>query len=124
MAETLEDTLVSVWRQALVDDAPTISLGTGTYAVQRTKRSKLREVAFLFDGQWLKGLEQNPETDSRWAALARQGKRVMQFLRDGRYIASVVDGRVHLYGLAARSLTSKQKIASPRRAVSKPRVVV
>jgi hypothetical protein len=39
-------------------------------------------------------LEQNPETASRWAQLARQGKKVMQFLHRGRYIAVVVDGKV------------------------------
>ena len=29
--------------------------------------------------------------------MARSGKRVMQFLEGGRYIAVVVDGKVHLY---------------------------
>jgi hypothetical protein len=41
----------------------------------------------------LRGLEQNPETKSRWAAMARAGKKVMQFLEGGRYLAVVVDGR-------------------------------
>jgi len=34
--------------------------------------------------------EQNPETKSRWAQMAREGKRVMYFLSEGRYIANVV----------------------------------
>ena len=38
----------------------------------------------------MRGLEQNPETASRWAQLARQGKKVMQFLQGRRYIAVVV----------------------------------
>ena len=43
------------------------------------------------------GIEQNPETGSRWAQLAREGKKVMQFLRNGRYAAVVVDGQVFTY---------------------------
>jgi len=46
----------------------------------------------------LRGLEQNPKTNSRWARLAREGKKVMQFLRDGRYVANVLDGKVQFYG--------------------------
>src|SRR5216684_6139590 len=56
------------------------------------------EVDFRFEGQRLRGLEQNPKTSSRWAQLAREGKKVMQFLSDRRYIASVVDGKVQFYG--------------------------
>jgi len=29
--------------------------------------------------------------------MARGGKKVMQFLKDGRYVAVVADGKVHLY---------------------------
>jgi len=46
----------------------------------------------------LRGLEQNPNTDSRWAQLARKGHKVMQFLDAGRYVGVVVDGKVTLYG--------------------------
>ena len=45
-----------------------------------------------------RGLEQNPGTKSRWAQLARSGKKVMQFLSEGRYVANVVDGKVTMYG--------------------------
>jgi hypothetical protein len=44
------------------------------------------------------GLEQNPDTKSHWAQMARAGKKVMQFLSEGRYVANVVDGKVTLYG--------------------------
>ena len=47
--------------------------------------------------EW-RGLEQNPETSSRSAKLAREGKKVMQFLRQGRYVAVVADGQVFTYG--------------------------
>jgi hypothetical protein len=42
-------------------------------------------------------LEQNAKTKSRWAALARKGQKVMQFLADGKYVAVVADGKVHVY---------------------------
>src|SRR6266851_3819169 len=80
MTASLDETLISVWRQALVEDARTVALASGSYPVRRTSRSKLREVDFEFDGQRLRGLEQNPKTSSRWAQLAREGKKVMQFL--------------------------------------------
>ncbi len=98
MATTLEETLVSVWKQVLVDDAKTVMLEDRSSAVRRTSRSRLREVDFQFEGHQLRGLEQNPETASRWAQLARQGKKVMQFLQQRRYIAVVVEGNVQLYG--------------------------
>jgi hypothetical protein len=84
MTASLEETLISVWRQALVEDSRTVTLENGSYPVRRTSRSKLREVDFEFVGQRLRGLEQNPKTISRWAQLAREGKKVMQFLSDRR----------------------------------------
>ena len=98
MTASLEETLISVWHQALVEDTRMVALESGSYPVRRTSRSKLREVDFEFEGQRLRGLEQNPKTNSRWAQLAREGKKVMQFLRDRRYIANVVDGKVQFYG--------------------------
>jgi hypothetical protein len=98
MTASLEETLISVWRQALVEDSRAVTLEGGSYPIRRTSRSKLREVDFQFEGQRLRGLEQNPKTSSRWAQLAREGKKVMQFLIDRRYIANVVDGKVQFYG--------------------------
>lgn len=98
MATSLEETLISVWRQAMVENARTVALENQRYAVRRTSRSRLREVDFEFEGQILRGLEQNPNTGSRWAQLARKGKKVMQFLIDRRYVANVVDGKVQFYG--------------------------
>lgn len=102
MAASLEETLISVWRQALVENATAVILGSGSYPVRRTSRSRLREVDFEFEGQRLRGLEQNPKTSSRWAQLAREGKKVMQFLIDRKYIANVVDGKVQVYGRSGR----------------------
>jgi hypothetical protein len=58
----------------------------------------LRCVNFVLNDNEIRGLEQNPETKSRWAQMARAGKKVMQFLSGGRYVANVVDGKVTLYG--------------------------
>jgi hypothetical protein len=55
-------------------------------------------VDFVFNGNEIRGLEQNPETKSRWAQMARADKKVMQFLGEGRYVANVVDGKVNFYG--------------------------
>jgi len=103
MAAGLEETLISVWQQALVDDAKIVTLEGRNFPVRRTSRSRLREVDFQFEGHELRGLEQNPETASRWAQLARKGKKVMQFLEQRRYIAVVVDAKV----LAAAAIDPK-----------------
>jgi hypothetical protein len=102
MAANLEETLTSVWKQALVEEAKSVMLDNGTFPVRRTNGLRLREVEFQFEDHELRGLEQNPETGCRWAQLARQRKKVMQFLERRRYVAVVVDGRVHFYGQAAR----------------------
>jgi hypothetical protein len=94
----LSDALISVWRQSLVDDANAVHLEGKKYPIKRTSRNRLRQVDFEFDGLELRGLEQNPETKSRWAQLAREGKKVMQFLSAGRYVANVVDGKATVYG--------------------------
>ena len=98
MAVSLEETLISVWQQALVEGAKSVRLENRSFSVRRTSRSRLREVDFQFEGYELRGLEQNPKTASRWAQLARQGQKVMQFLHQRRYIAVVVDGKLQFYG--------------------------
>ena len=103
MAASLEETLISVWRQVLVEQAKAVTIDDRSYPVRRTSRTKLREVDFRFENQMLRGLEQNPNTGSRWAELARAGKKVMQFLDRGRYLANVVDGEVKFYGRKQRS---------------------
>src|SRR5436305_4062819 len=98
MAASLEETLISVWQQVMIENASSVKLENRSFPVRRTSRSRLREVDFQFEDQELRRLEQNPETASRWAQLARQGKKVMQFLRQRRYIAVVVDRKVQFYG--------------------------
>jgi hypothetical protein len=90
----LDDALLSVWRQALVEGKKRVHLGEDSYPVQHTSKNKLAQVDFDFAGQRIRGLQQNPATASRWAALARKGAKVMQFLIAGRYIAAIADGKI------------------------------
>ncbi len=114
---TLEEALVAVWRGALAEGAAQVDVDGQKFPVRETPRRHLREVDFVFEGQPLRGLEQNPETPSRWAQLARSGHKVMQFLSGGRYVGNVVDGKVTLYGSkrssevkpAARTAASQKK---------------
>jgi hypothetical protein len=98
MDSSFEQALIEVWRQALVENAKVVQIGEERYPVRRTPKRGLRQVDFMFDGNEVRGLEQNPETKSRWAQMARAGKKVMQFLSEGRYVANVVDGKVTFYG--------------------------
>lgn len=93
----MEEVLVSVWRQVLVDGANDVQIDGEKYPVRETSR-RLKQVDFQFDGHELRGLEQNPDTKSRWAKMAREGKKVMQFLEGGRYVAVVVNGKMKTYG--------------------------
>ncbi len=97
MGLSYEQTLVEVWRQVLVEAAKAVVLGSEHFPVRRTAKRGLRQVDFTFEGNDIRGLEQNPQTKSRWAQLARAGEKVMQFLSAGRYVANVVNGKVHLY---------------------------
>jgi hypothetical protein len=84
-----------------VENAKSVKLGADSFPVRRTAKRGLRQVDFTFEGNEIRGLEQNPQTNSRWAQLAHSGKKVMQFLSEGRYVANVVDGKVTLYGKRA-----------------------
>jgi len=77
MTCSFEETLIEVWRQALVENAKTVELGTERFAVRRTPKRGLRQVDFVFEGKEIHGLEQNPQTKSRWAQLPRSGKKVL-----------------------------------------------
>ena len=98
MTLSFEQMLIDVWRQTLVENVKMVKLGEDSFPVRRTPKRGLRQVDFVFDGGEIRGLEQNPETKSRWAQMARAGKKVMQFLSEGRYVANVVDGKVNFYG--------------------------
>src|ERR1700747_863121 len=98
MNPSFEQTLVDVWRQVLIENANAVVLGGKRYSVRITPRKGLRQVGFVFDGNEIRGLEQKPRTKSPSAMLARSGKKVMQFLSEGRYVANIVDGKATIYG--------------------------
>jgi len=94
---TLGEALISVWKQALDEGKKTVELEGKRYAVTATRAKKLRTVEFDFDECHLTGIEQNPQTASRWAALAREGQRIMQFSSERRYFANVCEGKLTRY---------------------------
>lgn len=63
----------------------------GGRGVSRFSRSGLRYVSLGSDTIII---EQNPTKNSEWAQLAREGRRVAWVLREGEYLARVVDGEV------------------------------
>jgi len=93
----LESTLLAVWQQALVEQASAVTVEGHTFPVRNTPKRGLKQVDFRFGDREIRGLEQNPATNSRWAAMARAGQKVMQFLEGGQYIAVVTDGKLHSY---------------------------
>lgn len=115
---TLEEALTLVWHQVLVENANLVEIEERRYPVRRTARRRLRQVDFEFGGQTLRGIEQNPDTRSRWAQLAATGAKVMQFTAAGRYLANVVDGKVTLY----RRSADASKPSAGRRDDSNPSI--
>ena len=107
----LEEALVAVWRQALEENANLVELEGRRFPVRRTQRRRLRQVDFEFAGEAIRGIEQNPETKSRWAELARAGQKVMQFTVGGRYIANVANGKLTWY----RRLGAEEKKTTAKR---------
>ena len=63
----------------------------GGRGVRRFARSNLRYVQL---GDDIMLVEQNPNKNSDWAKLARDGRRIAWVLREGEYLARVVDGEV------------------------------
>jgi hypothetical protein len=96
-SSAFDDVLIEVWRQALLDRSSIVDIAGQSFPVHKTASKRLVEVDFTFGGRLYRGLEQNPNTKSRWANLARKGAKVMQFLQAGKYVAVVVDGKVTHY---------------------------
>jgi hypothetical protein len=94
---TVSETLLAVWQQVMAEEKRSVELGEQTYPVRKTRGKGLRIVEFGHQGRRITGIEQNPRTRSRWAELARQGERVMQFSFQGRYIANVCEGKLLRY---------------------------
>jgi hypothetical protein len=63
----------------------------GGRGVRRFQRSGLRYMKLVDDAILV---EQNPEKSSEWARRAREGARIAWVLRDGEYLARVIEGEV------------------------------
>lgn len=79
-------------------DAATIAVAYeklfgGGRGVARFARSGLRYVKLGGDAILV---EQNPKKQSEWAKMARRGQRIAWVMRDGEYLARVVDGSVFM----------------------------
>jgi hypothetical protein len=86
-AETDDDDELSAGRLLVAFE----KLFAGGRGVKKFARSGLRYVN-LKDGAVL--VEQNPKKRSEWAKLAQDGHRVAWVMRDGEYLARIVDGEV------------------------------
>jgi len=93
----LGEVLVAVWRQIFAHGVADVTVGRRRFAAGFTKTQHLRTVKVPYRRYRLFGIEQNPRTSSRWATLARQGKRIMQFSYRGRYVANVCEGELYRY---------------------------
>ena len=98
MKPSFEEIATAIWKQALVEGESGVTVGGKSYPVTTSGAKKLRQVVFDFDGESFIGIEQNPKTKSRWAKLARDGQKVMQFLQAHKYVAVVVAGKFIPYG--------------------------
>jgi hypothetical protein len=93
----LGDVLIAVWRQIFAFGVADVIVGRRRFPAGFTKTQHLRTVDVPYGRYRLFGIEQNPRTSSRWAKLARQGKRIMQFSYRGRYVANVCEGELYRY---------------------------
>ena len=94
---SLGDSMIDAWRQVLVEDRPEATIGGRTYKVTHTRSQALRVVLFDYEGRMIEGIEQNPQKASRWAKLAQEGQRIMQFRLNHRYLGNVCEGQLLRY---------------------------
>jgi hypothetical protein len=93
----LGEVLVAVWHQIFIRGVADVTVGRRRFPAGFTTLRHLRTVEIPHGRYRLFGIEQNPRTSSRWAKLARQGKRIMQFSYRGRYVANVCEGELYRY---------------------------
>ena len=86
MAENLKEKALTAY-DGIFNDKETIEIDGNTYHLDHTSRKGLR--LFKIDGYSY--LEQNPETGSNWAQMAREGHQIMWVLKGRRYLAQVRD---------------------------------
>jgi hypothetical protein len=90
MVENLREKALAAY-QGIFNNMETIEIEGYTYHLDFTSRKGLR--LFKIDGYSY--LEQNSETGSKWAKMAREGHRIMWVLKGRRYLAQVRDGEFY-----------------------------
>ena len=105
MAASLEETLISVWRQAIVEGTKTVTRKAGIFPCEGRAGPNCAKWIFVLTVTNCADSSKILKTSSR---LAREGKKVMQFLSERRYIAVVVDGKVRFYGKAVLKELERQ----------------
>ena len=82
----------------LVENATAVELDGNRYPVRRPPKRGLRQVDFVFDAMKFADWSRTRTRDRNGRSWRGRGKKVMQFLSGGRYVAVVVDGKGKLYG--------------------------
>lgn len=90
MVQNLRDKALTAY-DAIFNDLESIEIEGDTYHMDYTSRSGLR--FFKIDGYSY--LEQNPDTGSKWAKMAREGHQIMWVLKGRRYLSQVRDGEFY-----------------------------
>jgi hypothetical protein len=71
-----------------------IKIENKSYKVKIFAKSGLRYV----DVEGYRIIEQNPNKSSKWAKMAKEGKKIVWIFKGGKYYARVVDGHFTLLG--------------------------
>jgi hypothetical protein len=77
--------------------SPVVVFDGQTYRVAKSAAKRLRTVRITFAPLPIDGIEENPKTASRRAHHAREGKRIVQFSHQGKYIGNVCEGELLRY---------------------------
>ena len=93
----IDNALLSVWQQVLIEQLKIVKIDGSSFSVRRTSKHHLAQVDFELEGQEFRGLEQNRQIKSRWAKMARERSKVMQFLQAGQYVGVIADGVLKRY---------------------------
>ena len=87
MVENLREKALTAY-EGIFNNQETIEIDGYTYHLDNTPSKGLR--VYMIDGYSY--LEQNPDTGSNWAKMAREGHQIMWVLKGRRYLAQVRDG--------------------------------
>jgi len=86
MSEDLRETAVKVYT-AIFESEDSVEVEGVTYLIEKTSKSNLRSVEI----DELTFIEQNPNKDSKWAQMAREGHQIMWVMKGRQYIARMMD---------------------------------